>query len=230
MPVKKVTSNKVQETSKKPAASKKATGLSVPVYSLDGKASGDLELSQSVFGAEVNKSLLAQAARIYLNNQVSHNSHTKTRSEVQGSTRKIYKQKGTGGARHGAIRAPIFVGGGIALGPKSRKVILDFPQKMRKAAVVSALSLRMSEGEVIGVTGLEKATGKTSQVSKFIKSVEKGSALFILGERNESVQRAARNLEKVAVITADNLNTLEILKHKTVILSKDAAEKLGGVR
>ena len=206
---------------------KAVVGLSVPMYSLDGKASGNLDLPKEVFGEKVNKSLLAQAVRIYLNNQTAHFAHTKTRSEVRGSTRKIYKQKGTGGARHGSNRAPIFVGGGIALGPKSRKVILDFPQKMRKAAIISALSLRTLEGEVLGISGLEKASGKTSQIDILMKKLEKKSTLFVLGERNEIVQRAVKNLGKINVVTARNLNTLEILRHKTVIISQDAVEKLG---
>ncbi|OGE25975.1 50S ribosomal protein L4 [Candidatus Daviesbacteria bacterium RIFCSPLOWO2_02_FULL_40_8] len=206
---------------------KAVVGLSVPMYSLDGKVSGNLDLPKQVFGEKVNRSLLAQAVRIYLNNQTAHFANTKTRSEVRGSTRKIYKQKGTGGARHGSNRAPIFVGGGIALGPKSRKVILDFPQKMRKAAIISALSLKTLEGEVLGINGLEKASGKTSQFDMLMKKLEKKSTLFILGERNEIVQRAVKNLGKISVVTAGNLNTLEILKHKTVIISQDAVEKLG---
>lgn len=223
MPVKKTSSVKRQASSKK-------SGLSVPVYSLVGKESGSLELPKAVFGQEVNRSLLAQATRVYLNNQKGHHSHTKTRSEVQGSTRKIYKQKGTGGARHGSIRAPIFVGGGIALGPKSRKVVLELPQKMRQAALLSALSLRASEGQVVGMSGLEKAKGKTAEVVKLVKSINKPSTLFVLADKNEMLQRAVNNLGSVNVAQTNNLNSLQVLSHQTLVVTKEAVEKLGGTK
>src|SRR5688572_10081360 len=202
----------------------------VDIFNLKREKVGELELSDDVFGAEVKEHLFQEVVAAQLASRRAGTSAAKERSAVQGSSKKIYKQKGTGGARHGSIRAPIFVGGGVALGPKSRKVTLDFPQKMKKAAIISALSLRNSEGEVLGVAGLEKATGKTSQVGNFIKALEKKSTLFILGDKNDNVQRAASNLQKISVVTAGNLNTLEILTHKTIVVSKDAVTMLGGVK
>ncbi|MCL5784537.1 MAG: 50S ribosomal protein L4 [Patescibacteria group bacterium] len=209
-------------TSKKP----QQTTLSIPVYSLDGKEGGTLELPKDLFGSEVNKALLAQAIRVYSNNLKAHFSSTKTRSEVKGSTRKIYRQKGTGGARHGSKKAPIFVGGGIALGPKFRKTVLELPKKMKKAALISALSSRLQEGEVIGVEGLGKVSGKTAQMSSFFTKVGKKNVLLVIGEKNEKVIRATRNLPNMSTLLADQLNSLEIVKYQTLMLTKEAVGKL----
>lgn len=200
--------------------------LSVPVYSLDGKAAGEMDLPKELFGVEVNKKLLNQALRVYLNNQVSHHSHTKTRSEVVGSTRKIYRQKGTGGARHGSIRAPIFVGGGIALGPKSRNVTLNLPQKMRRAALVSALSLKANLGDVLGVKSLDKLSGKTSQVAKLLQALNITSALIITADKNELVSRSVRNLPSILALTTNNINVLELIKHQKLIVDQTAFSKI----
>lgn len=210
------------KTSVKSAAPKKEAGLSVPVYSLEGKEEGSLELPKELFGVKVNKPLLAQAVRVYRNNQKAHFSHTQTRSEVTGSTRKIYRQKGTGGARHGSRKAPIFVGGGVALGPKYRKVVLDLPKKMKRAALLSALSVKFSEGEIIGASGLEKASGKTAQMDKFVKKVNKKNILLVTGDKNETVFRGTRNLPNIEAVGATQLNVFEVLKHQTLMLTKEA--------
>lgn len=208
----------------KPAA--KAPGLSVPVYSLLGKAAGSLDLPKSVFGVEVNKALLNQALRVYLNNQKGHFSNTKTRGEVEGSTRKIYAQKGTGRARHGGIRAPIFVGGGIALGPKSRQVVLELPKKMKKASLISSLSQKLLDKQIFGISGFEKVTGKTAELAKFVKNIEKKSALIVTDKVSDLAQRAVSNLKTVNLITAAELNTLEVIKAQSLIFTKEAVEAL----
>lgn len=204
---------------------KKVVGFSVPAYSLDGKEVGVLELPKELFGAKVNEKLLTQAIRVYLNNLKGHSSNTKTRAEVRGSTRKVYRQKGTGGARHGSIRAPIYVGGGIALGPKFRKVVLDLPKKMKKAALVSALSSKMAEKEIIGIN-LDKVSGKTAQMRDFLKKIGKQNALIVLDSRNDNVSHAVGNLPKVDTLPAEQLNALEVIKHQTLILTKEAVGKL----
>lgn len=204
----------------------RGTSLSVPVYSLLGKEAGTLDLPKSVFGVEINKALLSQAMRVYLNNQKGHYSNTKTRGEVTGSTRKIYKQKGTGRARHGGITAPIFVGGGIALGPKVRKVTLDLPKKMKKASLISALSQKLQDKGIFGISGLDKTTGKTSELAKFIKNIEKKSALIVTDKVSDLAARAASNLKSVNLISAGDLNALEIIKAQSLIFTKEAVEAL----
>lgn len=227
--IKKTEAKKVTEkpvSAKTTKVAEKASKLSVPVFSLKGEESGQMTLPEELFGAKVNKTLLSQAMRVYLNNQKSHFAHTKTRSEVRGSTKKIYRQKGTGGARHGSKRAPIFVGGGVALGPKFRKVILELPQKMKQRALLSALSLKLQEGEVIGVEGLEKASGKTKQMQKFTDSLVKNNSLLVLGKRDDKVERASRNLKKLLVSQASELNVLTVLAHQTLMLTQEAVESL----
>lgn len=226
--VKKLTADRLQTTAGKTAVSRsrKADSLTVPVYTLDGKESGMLGLPKELFGAKVNKVLLAQAVRVYMSNLKGHFSNTKTRSEVKGSTRKIYKQKGTGGARHGAKSAPIFVGGGIALGPKFRKVVLELPKKMKRAALSSALSSKMADKEVIGIKGLEKASGKTAQIRELLQKIGKRQVLFILDGKDENVSRAVGNLTGVNMLMADQVNILEIIKHQTLALTEEAVKSL----
>ncbi|MBI2011306.1 50S ribosomal protein L4 [Candidatus Daviesbacteria bacterium] len=189
---------------------------------------GNLSLPKEVFAQPVNSSLLSQAMRVYLNNKKGHFSNTKTRGEVEGSTRKIYRQKGTGRARHGAVRAPIFVGGGIALGPKVRKINLDLPKKMKKQALISALSQKLQEKEILGVANLDKALGKTKEFVNFLTKVSsaKKTALFLVGDRSEKALRAVKNIEKANLLDVNLLNAYEVIKHQTLILTKDAVEKL----
>jgi large subunit ribosomal protein L4 len=130
------------------AARKQAANLTVDMYDAAGKVTGSVSLPEEVFGAKINKRLIAQAVRIYLANQREGSASTKSRGEVQGSTRKIYRQKGTGRARHGGVRAPIFVHGGIAHGPKPRDFSLKMPQKMKRAALFATLSLKAQTNAV----------------------------------------------------------------------------------
>lgn len=230
-PVKKVTTPKVAKvvapkTEAVKATPKKSSGLSVPVFSLVGKEVSTLELPKEVFGVEVNKSLLDQAMHIYLNNQKAHWGNTKTRGEVVGSTRKIWKQKGTGRARHGSIMAPIFVGGGIALGPKSRKVELELPKKMKRAALVSALSQKVTENQVMGVDGLDKMTGKTRDMANFVKNLGKKSVLIVAEDKKENAFRSTTNLKNTNLVVADNLSILDIFKHQAIVFTSGAVQKL----
>lgn len=230
--VKKEVTKKETKVAKKVTEKKlvpRISGLSIPVYSLAGRTSGTLSLPKEIFGQKVNKQLLAQAVRVYMTNQKVHTASTKTRGEVQGSTAKIYRQKGTGRARHGAIRAPIFVGGGIVFGPKYRKVRLDLPKKMKKAALLSALSSKMVDQNVIGLTGVEKASGKTKEFAKLIDKVnlKTKSALIVTEVKLDNVVRAVRNIPGVDVLPANLINAYEIVKHDFLLLTKEAVDKIG---
>lgn len=214
----------------------KKGSLSIPVYSLAGRASGTLSLPKEIFGKEINKKLLAQAIRVYTTNQKNLTASTKTRGEVEGSTAKIWRQKGTGRARHGAIRAPIFVGGGIVFGPKNRKVRLNLPQRMKKRALISALSAKLLDKEILGLSGLNKASGKTKEMFKLVSSVvsrqssdkkrKKMNALIVTGGKADNVVRAVRNIEGVDVLPAGMINAYEVLRHEMLLITKDALEKL----
>ncbi len=226
MATKQVKAENIEVASPKAVAkSAKASSMSVTTFSLLGKEAGSLELPKSIFDGPVNSALIAQAMRVYINNEKGHYSNTKTRGEVAGSTRKIYKQKGTGRARHGSIMAPIFVGGGIALGPKSRITNMDLPKKMKKAALVAALREKLSTKELNGVD-LGKVTGKTKEVGGFLKGVSKKTALVVVDTVNETVQRATRNVQGLSVMTASEINVFEVIKHQSVFMTEAAVAKL----
>lgn len=203
----------------------KTSAFSVTTYSLLGKEAGSLELPKDIFEGEVNRALLSQAIRVYTNNEKGHYSNTKTRGEVTGSTRKIYKQKGTGRARHGSIMAPIFVGGGIALGPKSRIVNMELPKKMKRAALIAALREKFTAKELSGLE-IGKITGKTKEVSGFLKGTNKRTALVVVDGVNELVQRATRNIKGLSVMTVSDINVFEVIKNQSIFMTKEAVTKL----
>lgn len=222
-PTAKVEAKKAQSSKVAVKAKNELTALT---YSLKGEEVGSLDLPKEVFGGKINKTLLDQALRVYINNTKAHWSHTKTRSEVKGSTRKIRVQKGTGGARHGSVRAPIFVGGGVALGPKFRKVELELPKKMKRAALISALSLKAKEGKVIALEGLDKVTGKTKQMQELVDKLAKNKVLVVLDSRHEKIFRAVRNLPNMGALAADQLNVFEVIAHQTIAFTKEAVESI----
>lgn len=225
MPTKQESTKK--EITKKPTVTKTA-GMSVSLFSIDGKETSKLDLPQEIFSAPVNEKLLLQALRIYSNNLQSQHSHTKTRGEVRGTTKKVYKQKGTGNARHGSKKAPIYVGGGIALGPRSRNVTLDLPQKMRQKALISALSKRAADNNIIGLD-VAKVTGKTKEIAtmlKNLKDLNTKSVLFIDGENNSVIAQGAKNISGSGIKTASNINVFDVISYQTLVITKSAIDKL----
>lgn len=211
----------------KKETAKKVSGLSVPVYSLAGVAAGSMELPKEIFGQKVNQRLLSQAARVYLTNQKTLLASTKTRGQVIGSKAKIYAQKGTGRARHGAITAPIFVGGGIIFGPKPREVRLSMPKKMKKAALFQALSSKALEKKVFGLSALEKASGKTKQLVTLLnKLIKAKTALIVTEAKSENVSRGIRNIQGAHTLPVNLINVYEVLRHDYLLLTKGAAKCL----
>src|SRR3989344_6745654 len=204
----------------------KVSGMNVPVYSIVGTSSVTLALPKEFFGAKVNKALLTQALRVYISNQKTHPGSTKTRGEIKGSTAKIYRQKGTGRARHGAITAPIFVGGGIVFGPKPREVRLDLPLRMKKAALISALSAKAKDQSVVGVAGLEKISGKTKEVVGLLKKLSVKSALIVTPVKQNNVVLAGINIKGVEVMSSDLVNAYQVLSYDKLLLSKESLERL----
>ncbi|PIP63707.1 50S ribosomal protein L4 [Candidatus Roizmanbacteria bacterium CG22_combo_CG10-13_8_21_14_all_34_12] len=207
----------------------KKSKLSLSIYSIDGKEQKTIELPKDVFAATENKSLLAQAVRVYLVNQRQGNVKVKTRSEVTGSTRKIYRQKGTGKARHGAIKAPIFVGGGIAHGPKQKDYNLKFNKKEKKLALYGALSIKLKEKKIFGLD--EKAltmNPKTKTVANFLK------VLKLVGKNNLMILKkisgknnlvlAMRNISNISFVDVNSLNPYLILKSSSLIFVENALE------
>lgn len=229
--VKKDVAKKTDVQGTAPIAQKKTSGsLTVDVFDMTGNVVETLVLPQEVFGVKVNKVLLAQAVRVYLANQRSGTASTKTRGEVAGSTRKIYRQKGTGRARHGGVRAPIFVKGGIAFGPKPRDFGMKLPQKMRTVALYAALSAKLREGEVKVLAGMADIEPKTKAMAKALQAVatesKKQRMLIITNGDIANVSRATRNLPGVMFTAANRLNPYEVLTNRTIVLMKEAVDVL----
>lgn len=220
-----------RKTSRSTKPVKRADGLTVNVYDVKGKIAGKTTLPKELFAAKVNPMLMAQAVRVYLANQRKGTASTRTRGEIQASTRKIYRQKGTGRARHGAISAPIFVGGGVVFGPKPRDYALSLPKKMRRKALASALTSKVKEIKVIA--GLEKLEPKTKVMFETLTALTinqeprtKNKILLILPGKIENVQRAARNIEGVTIRPVNLLTTYEVLNNNVLLFMKDAITTL----
>lgn len=181
-------------------------------------------LPKEVFAVEVVPQLLAQSVRIYLANQRQGTQSAKTRAEINRTRKKLYKQKGTGGARHGDRKAPIFIGGGVSFAPKPRDYSLKFPKVMKDRAMFGALSLAVKEKKLQVVSGLDKLTGKTKELADFLKDYKK--CLIITDGYQEHVWRAGRNIENLVVLPFNQVNTYEILKAKTIFLMDTAVDSL----
>ncbi len=216
----------VKTTEVKKEAPKKS-GLAIDVYDMDGKISGQMELDKTVFGAKPNKTLIAQAIRIYLANQRLGNAQTKTRGDARGGGRKPWRQKGTGSARIGSIRAPHWRGGGVTHGPQARDYSLDFPKKMKRAALISALSSKVGDKALLVLSKLDFKEAKTKEAVLLIKKLElKGKSTIVLDKVETKEARAIRNLPATKLISVADLNTYETLDNKKLLLTKAAVEKL----
>lgn len=232
MPSKKVVEQPITTTEKsvKAPVAKKNNTMKISVYDNSGKISGDMMLPESIFGAKVNKPLLSQAVRVYLANQRMGTASTKSRGEVDLTTAKWYRQKGTGRARHGAKSAPLFVKGGVAHGPKPHDFGLEMPKKMRKAALLSALSSKYAEGDVMVVSGLDSIEPKTKNVISLLKGLglegKNLKAMVVLGTKAENMIRASRNVEGIEYVSVAQLSTYPVLKSKKLIFAKDSIEIL----
>ena len=209
----------------------KGSKFSVPVVDLTGKKKGSVELPKEIFGAKVNERLMAQAVRVYLVNQRQGTASTKTRGEVTGSTRKIYRQKGTGRARHGSIKAPIFRGGGIVFGPRPRKFDLKLSKQMKKKALFSAIAQKFADQKV-AVVDSKGASGKTREFASLLKNLNllpksgKDNLVLYVSDSNSEAKRATRNIRGVTVVNAESLNTYEILTNKHLVFSREAISNL----
>jgi large subunit ribosomal protein L4 len=214
---------------RKTEVKEKGVVVKVSVSGIDGVSKGNMSLPEEIFGQKPNKTLIAQAVRVYLANQRQGTASTKTRSQVVGSTKKIYRQKGTGRARHGAIKAPIFVGGGIAFGPHPRDFSLNMPTKMKRIALISALSEKAQSGFVKVVEG--DFSGKTKEVAKLMVTLDcakKGKAnkvLFVI-DNNENAKKGAHNIDGLETKSVSTLSTYEVVVNQNIIFLKNAVEEL----
>ena len=193
---------------------------------MEGVKTGTMEVSDAVFAAEVNKPVLHQVVVNYLANQRQGTQSTKTRTEVRGGGAKPWRQKGTGRARQGSIRAPQWTGGGVALGPKPRSYRFSINKKVRRIALRSALSAKYADYKVFVVDGLEVDEIKTSKIAALLKGLEVSKALIVTADADEKVYKSARNIKNVTPTHVGTLNTYDVLKHDAFIVSKDAVAKI----
>jgi large subunit ribosomal protein L4 len=199
----------------------------VKFYNLNKKGVGEMELSDSVFDATVNESLLYDVLKAQLASQRKGTASAQTRAEVSATKRKLYKQKGTGSARHGSKRAPVFVGGGTAHGPKPRDFGYRPPRKMRLGALKGALSLKLREGQLLVVADFELDEVKTKKLAAVLDKLEVNrSALIVDGKENEKLRLSARNLQNHSVLPPEGVNLYDLLRHEHLVLTQTAVQAL----
>ena len=199
----------------------------VAVYNIEGASVGEIELADNIFGIEINKALLHQVVRMQLNNKRQGTQSAKTRAEVRGGGAKPWRQKGTGRARHGSIRSPIWVGGGVTFAPKPRDYSFRIPRKMRRLALKSALSSKVENSQILVLDELKLEQPKTKEMVKVLKNLKvDGKALLVLPEKDEMVARASGNIQGVKLASVNTLNVLDILNYDKFIITKEAAQKV----
>lgn len=199
----------------------------VGLFNKEGQQVGDIQLNEQVFGVEVNKYALHQVVVAQLANKRQGTQSAKTRSEVRGGGIKPWRQKGTGRARQGSIRAPQWVKGGIALGPKPRSYKYTVNKKERRLAIKSLLSSKVLEKELTVVDKLELAEIKTKTMVKALADLKvEGKTLIVLPENNKNVLMSARNIEGVKTITLNNINVFDLLKYNNLVLPLETVKKI----
>jgi large subunit ribosomal protein L4 len=199
----------------------------IDVYDMKGKKVSDVELNDSVFGIEPNETVVHAVLVNYLANQRQGTQSTKTRSEVSGGGRKPWRQKGTGRARQGSIRAPQWIKGGIALGPKPRSYKYRVNKKEKRLAIRSILSSKVLENELTVVDKLELAEIKTKTMAKALTDLKvEGKTLIILPEKNQNVECSSRNIEGVKTILLNTINVYDLLKYNNLVLPLETVKKI----
>lgn len=199
----------------------------IDIYNAGGDVVGSMDLNENVFGADVRTDVMHEVVVNYLANQRQGTQSTKTRTEVRGGGIKPWRQKGTGRARQGSIRAPQWVGGGVALGPKPRDYRYAVNKKVKRLALKSALSAKVQDSELIVLDAFEAPEIKTKQVAELLKNLKvTEKALIVLPENDKNIVASARNIKGVDTTYVGAINTYEVLSHTKCIILKDAVTKL----
>ncbi len=196
----------------------------VGLFNKEGQQVGDIQLNEQVFGVEVNKYALHQVVVAQLANKRQGNQSAKTRSEVRGGGIKPWRQKGTGRARQGSIRAPQWIKGGVVFAPKPRDYRMSIPKSMRKVAMTSALTSKVAD--MVVLEDLTFEAPKTKEAVKMLNAFEAKKTLIITAEVNENVYKSARNIEGVTVMPVNNINVYDLLNCKTLMITKEAVNKI----
>ncbi len=198
----------------------------VTVYNMEGKEVGSMELNDAVFGVNINEHLVHMAVLQQLANKRQGTQKAKTRSEVRGGGRKPWRQKGTGHARQGSIRAPQWKGGGVVFAPTPRDYSFKLNKKEKRLALKSALTSRVNENKLIVVDGLKMDEIKTKKMVGVLNALNTQKALIVLNEKDENLYLSARNIPNVKVSLTNTINVYDILKYNTLILAKDAVSTI----
>ncbi|HAG10607.1 MAG TPA: 50S ribosomal protein L4 [Desulfotomaculum sp.] len=195
----------------------------VSMYNVNGNLLGKLNLSNQVFGAPVNSTAVYDAVIKYLAGGRSGTSDTKTRGEVNGGGRKPWRQKGTGRARHGSIRSPIWRGGGIVFGPHPRDYSYTLPRKVRRLALKSVLSSKVMEDKMIVIEELKLEKPRTKDIINILDNLKiSGGVLLVTVSKDENVYKSARNISDIKTVTIEGLNIYDLLVYETLVVTKDA--------
>ncbi|HHX56349.1 MAG TPA: 50S ribosomal protein L4 [Clostridiales bacterium] len=198
----------------------------VSVYNIEGKEVGQIELNDSIFGVKINEHLVHMAVVQQLANKRQGTQSAKTRAEVRGGGRKPWRQKGTGNARQGSIRSPQWKGGGVVFAPKPRDYSIKLNRKEKQAALKSVLTSKVVNNKLVVLDELKFDGIKTKNMVKVLSNLNVNKALVVLGEKNDNVTLSARNIPSVRTVLSNSINVYDILKYDTLVLTKDAVEKI----
>ena len=198
----------------------------VTVYNMEGNEVGTMELNDAVFGVEINEHLVHLAVVRQLANNRQGTQKAKTRSEVRGGGRKPWRQKGTGHARQGSIRAPQWTGGGVVFAPVPRDYEVKMNKKERRAALKSALTSKVQENKLVVVDSLALAEAKTKEMQKVLTNLKADKALVVTADDDQKVVLSARNIADVQTATVNTINVYDVMKYNTVVVTKDAVASI----
>ncbi|MGD8399367.1 MAG: 50S ribosomal protein L4 [Bacillota bacterium] len=198
----------------------------IPVYNTQGSQVGEIALNEAVFGAKVNKALLHEAVTMQLASRRLGTSAVKNRASVRGGGRKPWRQKGTGQARAGSRRSPLWKGGGVIFGPTPRSYAYSLPKKARRNALCAALSAKFQSGELIIVDGLTLAEPKTKVMVDILSRIKAQKPLIVTAGDDSNVSKSARNIPGVAIMASEGINVYDILAHNHLVLTRDAVGKV----
>ena len=198
----------------------------VGLFNKEGNKIEDIQLNETIFAAEVNADAMHQVVVALLANKRQGTQSAKTRAEVRGGGIKPWRQKGTGRARQGSIRAPQWIKGGVVFAPKPRDYRMSIPKSMRRVAMLSALTSKVQNDEMVVLDSLTLEAPKTKEVVKMLNAFNAKKTLIITAEANETVYKSARNIEGVAVLPVNNINVYDLLKYPKVIMTNDAVSKI----
>lgn len=198
------------------------------VYDIEKTKVAEVELSDAVFGADVNEHILHEVVRMQLACRRQGTASTKTRSDVRGGGRKPWRQKGTGRARAGTSRSPIWRGGGTVFGPHPRDYSYKVPKKVRRAALKSALSMKVKEDKVVILKDFPMDEIKTRRFQEVLDRFELGTVLFVLEEKNTILEKSSRNIKAVKMMRSEGINVYDLLKYDSLVLLEPSVKKIEG--